>query len=296
MRVLLRDTNVQAAAQGERIVLPASALSIPESLHRTDRRLVCAGRALSVLGGHLPPLDPLRLNPHSWPSCRLQTPGAPPPLSRDDSSAPVRFCPGRQPDWPTVPNPCTPPPGLNSSAHSQQRPHTGGRRRETRPRAVMGAGVQSWRLERRGGRYGTRARRAARRLRYHAHQRLHAPRKPGTSRKRDGPAATSARVHLRLASGRSCFPSPTGWHGPGARGRRAGAGPGPAQAPPGGRVCGPPLLSARPRGSQAPGSQARGPDRAERRPGRSPPRGQRLKHSPAFSHQSHPSLRGFLTS
>ena len=146
----------------------------------------------------------------------------------------MRFCPRRQPDWPTVPNPCTPPPGLNSGAHSQQRPHTGGRRRETRPRAVMGAGVQSWRLERRGGRYGTRARRAARRLRYHAHQRLHAPWKPGTSRKRDGPAATSARVHLRLASGRSCFPSPTGWHGPGARGRRAGAGPGPAQAAPGG--------------------------------------------------------------
>ena len=115
----------------------------------------------------------------------------------------------------------SPPPGLNAGAHSQQCPHPSGRHRGMRPRAAMGtrgpelgAGEERWS-------YGTRASRRAEAAMAHAPA---APRKPGTARaaqgpsgrQRDHPAATSARVHLRLASGRpavSAFPPPTGWHG-----------------------------------------------------------------------------------
>lgn len=165
------------------------------------------------MSGRGPPASgPAQAEPSQLPALPAADTGRPAaPITGDDSSAPVRSRPGRQPAWPMMPTASSPPPGLNAGAHSQQRPHPGGRHRETRPRAVtgargpeLGAGEERWS-------YGTRdARRAE--LRCHAHRRPHGPRKPGPARaaqgpwgrRRDDPAATSARVHLRLASGRSC--------------------------------------------------------------------------------------------
>lgn len=150
-----------------------SALSVPKSVHQTDRRL---SRESHECSGQGPPASrPAQTESAQLAVLRAADSGrSAAPATGYDSSAPGRFCPC-QPAWPTVPNPSSPPPGLNSGPHSQRRPHPGGRRRETRPRAVMGPRAQSWGLERRGGRYGTRAARAARRLRHHARRRLHGP-------------------------------------------------------------------------------------------------------------------------
>lgn len=85
VRVLLSEMNVQAAAGGERTVFPVS--SSPRE-PGPDRRL--RRQSPECPGGDPPPLGPLRLNPHSCPHCRLQTPGAPLPPSQGTIHQPQR--------------------------------------------------------------------------------------------------------------------------------------------------------------------------------------------------------------
>lgn len=56
--------------------------------------------------GDLPPPDPLRLNPHSWLSCGLQTLGAPLPLPRGTIRQPQGgFAPAGSQPGPPCPTP-----------------------------------------------------------------------------------------------------------------------------------------------------------------------------------------------
>lgn len=77
VRVLLSEMNVQAAAGGERTVFPMSPSPREPGPDRHLRR-----ESPECPGGDLPPLGPLRLNPHSCLIYRLQTPGSPPPPSQ----------------------------------------------------------------------------------------------------------------------------------------------------------------------------------------------------------------------
>ena len=146
------------------------------------------------------------------------------PITGGDSSAPVRFCPGRQPAWCPVSTPAHHRPGSTPVPTASSAPTPAGVTGECAP-GPRWAGEERWS-------YGTRASRRAEAAMAHAPA---APRKPGTARaaqgpsgrQRDHPAATSACVHLRLASGRpavSAFPPPTGWHGLRCLARRRGWG------------------------------------------------------------------------
>lgn len=245
----------------------------PQERHQTDRRLSRESHECSWAGTSPPP-DPLRRNPHSWPSWWAADSGrSVAPATGYDSSAPGRFCPC-QPAWPTVlqppahhhlgstapPQPAAPPPRRASQGNAPQG-------RDGRSGPELGAGE-----ERRSRGPEHSAPRG--RLRHHAAPAAPWPAGsawPGRLKGRVDAGVTAlrgdlfARVHLRL---HPCTCPPGGWRpaGPTASASRhpgwhvPGPGNGGGRPPrphPEDAASGPPSLSARVRACDPlPGQEA----------------------------------------